>query len=319
MANAIFSIIIPVYNVEPYLQSCLDSVLNQSFSSCELICINDGSTDGSLAILEEYAQKYPKQVKVFSQLNLGLSATRNKGVEMAGGDYLLFLDSDDTLTESSLSRLAMEVNDKTIDIVAFNSELYFESDKRSEDNIKFNHTENQLFTKGMDYFDAFVAKRCWGPSAVCFYLFKRKLLIENKLEFEVGLLHEDELFMPQVLFYGQKIRVINDVLYSYRIHGESITRTQKRKNYTDKLQIAEMLFDFFADKKMLDKSVQRSIYNLSLAGIHGLMSTGSGRAKISLRSRTNLVSVAQTIKEKMIAIMIRLDVRLYRLYFKIIK
>lgn len=317
--NPLITIIIPVYNVAFYLRNCLDSVLKQGFESCELICINDGSTDGSLKILEEYAQKHPNQVKVFSQSNAGLSATRNKGVEMAKGDYLLFLDSDDMLTEGSLARLAQEVENKRIDIVAFNSELYFENEQRLEANSAFNHPENLLFAKGMDYFDDFVQKRGWGPSAVCFYLFKRELFVKSNLKFEVGLLHEDELFMPQVLYYADKICVINEVLYTYRIHGESITRTQSQKNYTDKLQVAEMLFNFFADKKVGDRFVKRSIYNLSLAGIHGLMHSKPERKKISAGLRSNLVSVAQTSKEKMIANLIRLDVRLYELYFKIIK
>lgn len=315
----IFTIIIPVYNVELYLRECLDSVLNQGFESCELICINDGSTDGSLAILEEYAQKYPKQVIVFTQLNSGLSATRNKGVEMAKGDYLLFLDSDDMLTEGSLTRLAQKVENKRIDIVAFNSELYFENEQRFEPNSTFNHAENQLFAKGMDYFDAFVAKRGWGPSAVCFYLFKRELFVKNNLKFEIGLLHEDELFMPQVLYYAGKISIINEALYTYRIHGASITRTQKDKNYVDKLRIAEMLFNFFADKNAVDGFVKRSIYNLSLAGIHGLMHTASDRNKISTSSRGVLLNVACSPKENLISRMIWLDVRLYKFYFRAIK
>lgn len=184
--------------------------------------------------------------------------------------------------------------------------------------MKFNHPENTIFDRGMDYFDAFVAKNGWGPSAVCFYLFKRELFVKNNLKFEVGLLHEDELLMPQVLYYADKISVINEVLYTYRIHGESITRTQTAKNYTDKLKIAQMLFDFFVSQRIIDKFVDRSIYNLSLAGIHGLMFTPD-RRKISFRSGEILVRVAHTVKEKMIAAMIRLDVRLYMLYFKIVK
>lgn len=313
-----FSIIIPVYNVALYLRECLDSVLNQGFASCELICVNDGSTDGSLEILEEYAQKYPKQVKVFTQPNAGLSATRNRGMEMASGDYILFLDSDDMLTAGSLALLAAEVENKSIDMVAFNSELYFEKEQQSKPNVKFNHPKNTIFDRGMDYFDAFVANRGWGPSAVCFYLFKRELFIHNNLKFEVGLLHEDELLMPQVLCFSKKLSVVNTVFYLYRIHGESITGRQFHKNYTDKLQIAEMLFDFFVSQRIIDKFVDRSIYNLSLAGIHGLMFTPD-RRKISFRSREILVRVAHTVKEKMIAVMIRIDVSLYSLYFKIVK
>ena len=92
----LFSIIIPVYNVEKYLRDCLDSVLAQTYPDWEAVCVNDGSTDGSSVILEEYSSK-DSRFKVFNQANGGLSLARNTGLDEAKGDYILFLDSDDWL------------------------------------------------------------------------------------------------------------------------------------------------------------------------------------------------------------------------------
>ena len=314
----LFSIIVPVFNTDKYLCECIDSVLDQNFYSCEIICINDGSTDESLAILNEYGNKYPAHIKVFSQTNAGLSVTRNKGIEKAKGDFLLFLDSDDKLKEESLSLLAKQLNSNEVDIIAFNSELFYETEKRTEQNNSFNHIENQSFVQGMDYFDAFVSQRGWGPSAVCFYAFRRKLFEKNNLKFEAGLLHEDELFMPQILYYAKVVLALPNILYTYRIHGNSITRTQTIKNFTDKLYITEKLYDFFSSREVFNKFVDRSIFNLTLAGIHGLMFTDNKNI-ISYKSRQILLNVAHTLKEKLIATLLCMGISWYSFYLKIMK
>ncbi|MBR5160328.1 MAG: glycosyltransferase family 2 protein, partial [Thermoguttaceae bacterium] len=95
------SVIIPVYNVEPYLRECLDSVVNQTFRDIEIICVNDGSTDGSPAILEEYAAK-DSRIIIIHQQNGGLSAARNSGMNAAKGDFILFVDSDDYIKQNTL-------------------------------------------------------------------------------------------------------------------------------------------------------------------------------------------------------------------------
>ena len=93
---ALLSVIIPVYNVEPYLEQCLDSVINQTYKNLEIICINDGSTDNSLKILEKY-QKKDNRIKLINQKNKGLSEARNAGLDVAKGEYIAFVDSDDYL------------------------------------------------------------------------------------------------------------------------------------------------------------------------------------------------------------------------------
>ncbi|MDR1679071.1 MAG: glycosyltransferase [Prevotellaceae bacterium] len=314
-----FSIIIPVYNVEKYLSACLDSVLNQAYHSYELICVNDGSTDKSLAILEDYAKKYPqKKVKVISQSNMGVAIARNHGVEIAKGNYILFLDSDDMLCVNSLDKLFQIVQMEQPDVITFNSELFFEDNSQYKPNAVFNNNDSKLFLSGMDYLNDFVRLRGWGPTAI-FYLFKRNLFVENDLKFQSNLSHEDDLFIPQILYYTRKLYQLNEVLYTYRIRKQSRNNLRTDKNYTDKLYISSSLFDFFTVRNARNRFVDRVIFNLSLAGIHGLMTKAESRKKISFRARKIVLSVARSLKEKIIAMMIFLNVKLYYNYYTVIK
>uniref|UniRef100_UPI003864C4B3 glycosyltransferase family 2 protein n=1 Tax=Methanobrevibacter sp. TaxID=66852 RepID=UPI003864C4B3 len=112
------SVIIPVYNVEKYLKECLDSVCNQTLANIEIICVNDGSTDNSLAILNEYAQK-DGRIKIISQENQGLGAARNRGLEDASADYVYFLDSDDYIELTTLEKLFNNAVSNSSDVVLF--------------------------------------------------------------------------------------------------------------------------------------------------------------------------------------------------------
>ena len=112
------SIIIPVYNVEDYLSQCLDSVLSQDFDDFEVICVNDGSTDNSLIILEKYA-KLDSRIKIISQINGGLGSARNTGLKHANGEYVMFIDSDDYISEGSLKKIYYNAVSNNSDIVIF--------------------------------------------------------------------------------------------------------------------------------------------------------------------------------------------------------
>ena len=120
----LFSIIIPVFNVEKYLQVCLNSVLGQTYPDWEAICVNDGSTDGSLAILEENAAK-EERIKIIDQPNAGTATARNTGIRSAHGDYIFFLDSDDWLELDTLEIIAGRLHGE--DILCFSGKRYFES------------------------------------------------------------------------------------------------------------------------------------------------------------------------------------------------
>lgn len=118
------SVIVPVYNVERYLAECLTSIVEQDFDDFEVVCVNDGSTDGSAVILNQFANKYPK-VNVINQENRGLSGARNTGMRFVKGDWIWFVDSDDYIKEGAIKSL-YNMATQNVDIVSFNVELVFE-------------------------------------------------------------------------------------------------------------------------------------------------------------------------------------------------
>jgi len=245
-----FSIIIPVYNVEHYLRACLDSVLNQSFADWEAVCVNDGSTDGSAAILEEYAIR-DSRIRIITQANGGLSAARNAGIKEAKGDYLLFLDSDDWLEHNALQRLVEKLDGE--DILCFSGRRFFEETGNY-------HPADQLTEKtylsGMDYYNEnALQSRDFAFVCVVLRLYRRQFLLKNNLCFKEGIFHEDNLFTPITCYYAKKVRIINDCLYDYRVRDNSITTTGNTKRLRDLLETANELATFFIPKQGFDKTI----------------------------------------------------------------
>ena len=128
MNNIKVSVIIPVYNVEKYLRECLESVINQTLKDIEIICINDGSTDKSYEILKEYA-KLDHRIRILNQSNMGQSAARNRGLEIAKGKYVYFMDSDDWLEKDALKCLTDISESKNLQILYFDGKTFLESDE----------------------------------------------------------------------------------------------------------------------------------------------------------------------------------------------
>lgn len=126
MSYPLVSVIIPVYNVENYLKECLDSVLNQTYKNIEVIVINDGSTDKSLHILEDYSSKF-NNIKIIDQENSGQSVARNKGLENAKGKYIYFLDSDDYILPDTLKKLIKKLEMNNLDIIRFAARPFSEN------------------------------------------------------------------------------------------------------------------------------------------------------------------------------------------------
>ena len=262
-----FSIIIPVYNVEPYLRQCLDSVLAQTFGDWEAICVNDGSTDGSAAILEEYAVK-DSRFKVITQANAGLSAARNTGLKEAQGDYVLFLDSDDWLETGTLKKINSHILTTPLapgrgaggeaDFLCFSGRRYFEATN------SFNPADQLIektYATGMDYYNEnALVPRDFAFVCVVLRAYRRSFLLENNLWFKEGIYHEDNLFTPIICYYAKNVRVINACLYNYRVRANSITTTYSLKRLKDFMSIANGLAAFYIPKAGFDKTtVYRAI------------------------------------------------------------
>ena len=242
-----FSIIVPVYNVEQYLRDCLDSVVAQTYTDYELICVNDGSTDGSQFILEEYQQKY-LQITIISQQNKGLSAARNAGIQAAKGNYLFFLDSDDWIESNALEVLAQKQAGE--DMVCFNGRRIFENDRQEQPETGI--SESGL--SGWEYYTKYaLVPRKFHFVCTVLRLYRREYMLKNNLFFEEGIYHEDNLFTPFACYYAQRVKVIPDSLYVYRIREGSITQTVHLKRLFDMLIVANKLSAFFIPIEDLDK------------------------------------------------------------------
>ena len=246
----LFSVIIPVFNVEKYLRACLDSVLTQSFSDWEAVCVNDGSTDGSASILAEYTAK-DDRFRVVEQPNGGLSAARNTGVKNVTGEYVLFLDSDDWLETDALETLAGNLDGE--DMLCFSGRRYLELEKRF---LPSDQLEERVYQSGMDYYNEnALQRRDFAFVCVVLRAYRRSFLDENALRFKEGIFHEDNLFTPQACYFARRVKVLNRCLYDYRVRDNSITTTYNEKRIRDMLETANELATFFIAKKGFDKTI----------------------------------------------------------------
>ena len=246
----LFSIIIPVYNVEKYLGDCLDSVLNQSFSDWEAICIDDGSTDGSSVILDKYAAS-DSRIKVVTQKNAGTSAARNTGLQTAEGEYIFFLDSDDWLETDALYILSSRLNGE--DILCFNGRRYFES---TETYNKADCLPEKTYQSGIDYYNEnALLPRDFAFVCVVLRVYKRAFLLRYNLFFANDVSYEDNLWVPITLYYAQNVSIIPDSLYLYRIHQGSKMQGVSLTRKNDLLKVANRLAAFFVPKQGIDKRI----------------------------------------------------------------
>lgn len=229
------SLVIPVYNVEKYVEKCLRSCLDQdiSYEEYEIIIINDGTKDNSLEIVERIAKDY-SNVSIISQKNAGLSAARNKGLSLAKGEYVWFIDSDDWIKSQSLRKITDFCIENSLDALSISAaNVIGDSIER-----RSNYKSNDIFN-GKD-----VLKMGVINVSAPFTIYKRDYLIENKLFFTEGIFHEDSEFTPRAYYYLNKISFLDDICYFVRQNPTSITRTPNSKKAFDCIIVAKCLSDF---------------------------------------------------------------------------
>lgn len=239
-----FSIIVPVYNVELYLEQCLESLRTQDYSDYEVICVNDGSTDGSRRILTAWEKRLP-QMRVIDRANGGLSAARNTGLQAATGDYVVFVDSDDWVEPMMLARLAEESDGE--DMICFAC--------RRTDNNTYDTLQPEQ-DRGWSYYNHHALEHREVPF-VCVWqrCYRREFLLENSLHFREGILHEDNEFTPRVCLKAKKVTVIPDVLYNYRVRPGSIMTTRGMKSKESLILIGNDLSEMFGQETGIDKTI----------------------------------------------------------------
>lgn len=248
--TSLISVIVPAYNVEKYIKTCLDSLINQTYSNFEIIVINDGSTDQTEEILRSY-QANPK-FRIYSQKNGGLSAARNRGIKLANGELVCFIDSDDSVKSDYLEKLAAPFfEDSDVDITVCGYQEKFE-------NTEINHVlKSQKITGRKATKDLLIKQQdfdvlAWNK------LYRKKLYSDNHIEYPVGQIHEDNLTTYKLFSHAQKVFYISDALYIYqRTHSEITKNLYSKEKTLKRLQVKEQMA-IEAGQYLQDPDLKRS-------------------------------------------------------------
>ncbi len=225
MNQPLVSVIIPVYNSEPYLKQCLENILGQTYSNLQIILVNDGSTDGSLSVCRQVSDP---RVEVYSKENGGASSARNFGLQYRKGEYVLFVDSDDALKSDAVEILVCKAEDTQADCV------YFEADNDTEEEgiaVKKQGLMQAIeypLSDGNTLIDSLLEHKNYH--AVPFLYFARSDLYDRGLSFEEGIMFEDELFSFNLLRMCRKVVCLKEVLYYRKVRANSVmTSTGKER------------------------------------------------------------------------------------------
>ena len=222
MNKPLASIVVPVYNVEDYLEEALLSLLTQTFANIEIIAVNDGSTDNSMVILEQFLS-VDKRLRIFSQKNQGLSSARNTGILNCSGDYILLLDSDDKVAPNFVASIIEQFIKFESDMVCFDY-ASFEDNKESLNTNSVSKSIDAGVSNSKQFFASVLKtpSNQWVPAWT--YAFKKDFLLKNELQFTKGILHEDVDFIPRAILKAARITYLPQILYFYRIRQGSITQ-----------------------------------------------------------------------------------------------
>lgn len=228
-----FSIVVPVYNVEEYIDRCLNSILKQTFEDYEVIVVNDGSPDNSQKIIDKYVKK-DKRFKSFLKENGGLSDARNYGVQKAKGEYLVFVDSDDDINKNLLFELNKEIELNNVDVIKYGINIIDGNDRLEISELFHNLTGEEAFAKLINS-SLFVT--AWS------YAYKRKYWIDNKFMYAVGRIHEDYGLTPYVVINASSVSSIDVIGYNYYIRDNSIMSSNDEAKLIKKNEDCLVQFD----------------------------------------------------------------------------
>lgn len=250
------TVVIPCYNVALYLKDCLDSLFENDTSMCQVICVDDGSTDATAEILKEYKKSHP--IEIITQKNKGLSGARNSGMKKALGTYIYFFDSDDVIKNNFMETVIPLLQKEKPDILQFNFKGFFDRDfgKESDgngrgltfsgltiENGQSSFTGKELFCK--------MAKNEKFVFSVWTKIFKKDFLVKNNISFIEGIYYEDVHYLFETFMKAKKVFLCPEVLYSYRVRENSImTKKITEKNFYSYFVTMEVIFNLLKTEKL---------------------------------------------------------------------
>jgi glycosyltransferase involved in cell wall biosynthesis len=248
------SIIIPIYNVEKYLNKCIDSIVNQSYTDFELLLINDGSTDKSGEICNNYAKIDPR-IKVIHQENAKMATARNAGLKIANGELIWFIDSDDWIEKDSVQHIVSNMIDSDLEIFGFAFNYYFEKTNtfsKSQNTYKIEQCDSKNYIKQ----ETFLSPLIWS------FVYRKDFLNQNNITFIETILHEDEAFNLHCFSKLKQIKKSDKVLYNYRQRENSFMSSKPSEMRIKSFYVLVKMCKEFKNNEFEPEFLTRKIYNL---------------------------------------------------------
>ena len=257
----LISVIIPAYNTDLYIDRCLDCVCSQTYKDIEILIVNDGSTDRTPQIIEEYAKR-DGRIRVFTHTqNQGNGIGRNMAIREAKGEYVMFVDSDDYISKDAITKLANCLDGNLPDVVLYGYNMYSQNKKGKEKLIhqflpEISGNESKELLMNM-----ILAQQKGFTFAPWVYLCRREFLLENDIMFdESGRYFEDNIFTTKIVFYVNRLFVLKEALYYYILRDNSIMGSTSKKKINDRIEAVINIKGFLKSKSILDKC--RDAYTL---------------------------------------------------------
>lgn len=263
MNSILVSVVVPIYNAEKYLKKCINSILNQTYSNFELILVNDGSTDLSLKICENYLKR-DRRIKLINKINQGSIATRRRGIEEAIGDYVMFIDADDWVHSKILERLVMDQQKNQSDVVVCNMYKVFNNRAIIKIKNKSHYFDSNKVYKGDSIRTKITEAYLHGhpfPAGLVAKLYKKELLLQggNYLK-HIKFLGDDLYYNLEIFLKCTKISIITEPLYYYRTGGN----TSRYMSY----HFDDIVAGFEIQKKVIEEyytdSIQKRMNGISI-------------------------------------------------------
>ena len=284
------SIIIPVYNVSEYLERCLNSIINQTYKNLEIICINDGSTDNSLEILNDFASK-DKRIKVINKKNEGVSKTRNVGLDAATGDLISFVDSDDAIVKDMYEVMIKNLNDAEIitcdKYKVVENEIY----DYGKNDLKITTFENNEALK------EFLLSGSLG-TVVWNKIFKKDIIGKTRFNTEITN-SEDQLFLYEIYKKKPKIIKYNIPKYIYYLRENSASRSEFNVKHLSVLKVANIIYDdVLANNSSLIKEADNYLFESFIIFIRKLALSTNKKDNLDYynNARKKIISLSKTTK-----------------------
>lgn len=239
------SVIVPVYNTRKYLRECLRSLEKQTIDSIEIIMVNDGSTDESITIMEEFVRKYPDRFVLINKENGGQATARNMGIQESHGEYIGFVDSDDKVDKNMFQKMYQAASCGDYDYVECH---YHYVEEQKDGSLKELETRGNIraYKNKKDMFiDPQVSP--WNK------LYKRELLIDNEIKFPEGVIYEDTSFFIKSIPYINKAKYLDEKLVYYYLHSNSTMNKNKSVKVADIFKVLEDYLKFYKDRELYEE------------------------------------------------------------------